>query len=397
MVFCKLRAPIARLLIEVDRVDYTLPTNAEALERVCTTGRKDYWGPLQIPISDSTGQTNIGPYDYVYLKYNYIAPEVKATIAAKGDDGRLFLEWQDTLSTLYKRWPSSISRMETDSSDLSTVNPINAESGQRVFAAETLLRGVDRLKIIRSILTSRGTGGCHLDIDYLLNHECVVTMFPLHDLLELNELELTWLKLFQLPWHQDLDKVKNYFGEKIGLYFAWLGLYTTWLCVAAIVGVFFWINIAVAGNDPNAVSIPYFAGFMSLWATLYLEYWKRAEKSYALKWGMIGFEDNEVDRPAFIGEPSISPVTGHPSLYFSEDERTKRVWKSNLTIISLLFVVIATIGLIFYIRAVISSTPGLEGAAGIISSLLLAVQIQVMNSRVAVARCFGLICLMSDF
>lgn len=153
MVFCKLRAPIARLLIEVDRVDYTLPTNAEALERVCTTGRKDYWGPLQIPISDSTGQTNIGPYDYVYLKYNYIAPEVKATIAAKGDDGRLFLEWQDTLSTLYKRWPSSISRMETDSSDLSTVNPINAESGQRVFAAETLLRGVDRLKIIRSILT----------------------------------------------------------------------------------------------------------------------------------------------------------------------------------------------------------------------------------------------------
>ena len=31
--------------------------------------------------------------------------------------------------------------------------------------------------------------------------------------------------------------IREYFGEKIGLYFAWLGFYTAWLLPASIVGV----------------------------------------------------------------------------------------------------------------------------------------------------------------
>ena len=39
-----------------------------------------------------------------------------------------------------------------------------------------------------------------------------------------------------------------------------------------------WIDVAAAGNNPNAPVMPYFAVFMSLWSTLMLEYWKRNEK-----------------------------------------------------------------------------------------------------------------------
>lgn len=37
--------------------------------------------------------------------------------------------------------------------------------------------------------------------------------------------------------YQPLDHIKDYFGVKIALYFAWLGFYTHMLLLAAVVGV----------------------------------------------------------------------------------------------------------------------------------------------------------------
>ena len=50
---------------------------------------------------------------------------------------------------------------------------------------------------------------------------------------------------------------------------------------AAFVGLICWVVVASLGNDPDAPSIPYFTCFMSLWATVYLESWKRTEKKTA--------------------------------------------------------------------------------------------------------------------
>lgn len=38
-----------------------------------------------------------------------------------------------------------------------------------------------------------------------------------------------------------LDDICEYFGVKIGMYFAWLGHYTTALGIPAIVGFVFWV------------------------------------------------------------------------------------------------------------------------------------------------------------
>ena len=37
--------------------------------------------------------------------------------------------------------------------------------------------------------------------------------------------------------YQPLDHIRDYFGEKIAIYFAWLGFYTGWLLPAAMVGL----------------------------------------------------------------------------------------------------------------------------------------------------------------
>ncbi len=70
-----------------------------------------------------------------------------------------------------------------------------------------------------------------------------------------------------------LTQNQDYFGEKIGLYFAWLCCYTTYLALASVVGIgayfFVW-----AQRTNSAFSIPFFALFMAIWGTIFLERWK---------------------------------------------------------------------------------------------------------------------------
>lgn len=46
-----------------------------------------------------------------------------------------------------------------------------------------------------------------------------------------------WAAVSKWYRYQPLDYIKEYFGVKIGLYFAWLGYYTYMLMLASIVGV----------------------------------------------------------------------------------------------------------------------------------------------------------------
>jgi hypothetical protein len=49
------------------------------------------------------------------------------------------------------------------------------------------------------------------------------------------QLRVKWARRF---WkNQPLDLVNAYYGERIGVYFAWLGHYTKWLTLPAIVGM----------------------------------------------------------------------------------------------------------------------------------------------------------------
>ena len=64
-----------------------------------------------------------------------------------------------------------------------------------------------------------------------------------------------WLQFFLPPWLQPVDDVRNYMGEKIGLYFKWLGLYTSWLMVSSVVGTFLWIGIAASCKSNFLIAI----------------------------------------------------------------------------------------------------------------------------------------------
>ncbi|XP_064600079.1 anoctamin-1-like isoform X3 [Liolophura sinensis] len=164
---------------------------------------------------------------------------------------------------------------------------------------------------------------------------------------------------------QPLGYVQRYFGVKVGLYFAWLGFYTAMLVPASVMGVcvFIYGLCIMNSSTPNAElcdpnnnitmcplcdrSCPYwklsdacdhvkvsrivdnratvaFAVFMSLWGTLFLEFWKRKEAVIAYKWDMSAYEnEEEPPRPEYLAKLSQEdgkmekrrhPVTGKSNI-----------------------------------------------------------------------------------
>uniref|UniRef100_A0A8C1GFE2 Anoctamin n=1 Tax=Cyprinus carpio TaxID=7962 RepID=A0A8C1GFE2_CYPCA len=181
-----------------------------------------------------------------------------------------------------------------------------------------------------------------------------------------------WLKWYK---YQPLDHIREYFGEKIALYFAWLGFYTAWLLPAALVGTCVFVSgILTMGSNTPAKEIcesgglylmcplcenckpwnisdicpmvgylfdhpgtVFFSVFMSLWAVTFLEYWKRKNATLAHHWDCMDFhEEEEPPRPEFSAmAPAMeeNPVTGVKEPYFPEKARISRMLTGSMVIV----------------------------------------------------------------
>ena len=85
------------------------------------------------------------------------------------------------------------------------------------------------------------------------------------------------------------QNVREYFGEKVAMYFAWLGYYTVSLLFPALLGVLMIVLYSVRGYIYTVDRMDwYLIGFelgIVVWAVLYKQGWDRHEKAVALKWG----------------------------------------------------------------------------------------------------------------
>ncbi|KMZ02607.1 anoctamin-1 isoform X2 [Drosophila simulans] len=194
-------------------------------------------------------------------------------------------------------------------------------------------------------------------IERLIAEGVYSAAYPLHDG-EITEtgtmralLYKHWASVPKWYRYQPLDDIKEYFGVKIGLYFAWLGYYTYMLLLASIVGVicflYSWFSlknyvpvkdICQSGNTNitmcplcdwcnfwdlketcNYAKVTYlidnpstvfFAVFMSFWATLFLELWKRYSAEITHRWDLTGFDVHEEHpRPQYLARLEHIPPT----------------------------------------------------------------------------------------
>ena len=259
-------------------------------------------------------------------------------------------------------------------------------------ASNSIFRSVDRLKLIEGIMEADPKKrGCNLQLKELLARGACLAIYPLHDDDELQTIQDRWLTPCDPPWAQPIVMVKDYFGEKVGMYFLFLGTYSTWLFYAAGIGVASF-GLELLGGQYLTWATAACGICMSLWTTLFLECWKGEEARAKLEWGMTGFEETEEDRTEFEGREIHSPVTGLPDAYFPPRDKVKRILGSYIQIVLCIFYVSCVNAGIFYVHAYVSRYPlrnyvdfhhladGPFGVPTVVTNLALALLIQWTNA-----------------
>ncbi|XP_074096965.1 anoctamin-5 isoform X2 [Cotesia typhae] len=202
-------------------------------------------------------------------------------------------------------------------------------------------------------------------------------------------LYLIWARPSQWYKKQPLWLIRRYFGEKVALYFAWLGFYTRALYPPAIVGLLCFIyGLGSMGGpdnvpsheicDPNIAgnitlcplcdkacsfrrlgdsckfsrlsylfdnpSTVFFAIFMSFWATSFLELWKRRQAVIVWEWDLQNADGDEDPRPEFettVKTFRINPVTREREPYMP---LWSRVWRNMVTGSLVFFMICVVLG-----------------------------------------------------
>ncbi|KAL1430797.1 hypothetical protein MTO96_014663 [Rhipicephalus appendiculatus] len=227
---------------------------------------------------------------------------------------------------------------------------------------EDFFTAAQRAQVVHFILQrksfSRDTQRRHFGIGRLLADGVYLAAYPLHEggsdrtssedpEAPRTKLRRKWASLLAIFRYQPLDDVRRYFGVKIGLYFAWLGFYTTMLLPASVLGLgCFLYGVATLGkhrpvhemctgsesqllmcplcdngceywrlrdsctqarlgylSDNGATVV--FSIFMSLWGAAFLELWKRYSARITYQWDLSGFDTlEENSRPEYLARLS---------------------------------------------------------------------------------------------
>ncbi|XP_048014245.1 anoctamin-5 isoform X3 [Megalobrama amblycephala] len=256
-------------------------------------------------------------------------------------------------------------------------------------------------------------------IKRLLNNGTYTAAFPLHDCRywtrsrdancesERYSLYKHWARFSRFYKEQPLNLIRKYYGEKIGIYFAWLGFYTEMLSYAAVVGLLCFIyGVATFDNNvwskeicnetiggqivmcplcdkkcgywklsttcssswqsylfDNTATV-FFAIFMGIWVTLFLEFWKRRQARLEYEWDLVDFEEEQQQlqlRPEYeikCTSRRVNPITQEQEWVLDQTpaDKTGRFILCWTTVVLWICLIIASIiGVIAYRLAVFAA------------------------------------------
>eukprot|EP00698_Gefionella_okellyi_P010551 TRINITY_DN2738_c0_g1_i6.p1 TRINITY_DN2738_c0_g1~~TRINITY_DN2738_c0_g1_i6.p1 ORF type:complete len:648 (+),score=74.62 TRINITY_DN2738_c0_g1_i6:144-2087(+) len=124
----------------------------------------------------------------------------------------------------------------------------------------------------------------------------IADLFPTHSVEALHDLDHKWVTF--RSFGQPLSDVRDYFGERIAFYFAWLECYMSALVVPAVLGPLLGIYQIVVGADN--VLMPVWGFFLCIWTSVFVKYWNRKNQVLLLEWSVSERLHDDFVRPGRV-------------------------------------------------------------------------------------------------
>ncbi|KAF2724584.1 DUF590-domain-containing protein [Polychaeton citri CBS 116435] len=178
------------------------------------------------------------------------------------------------------------------------------------------LTEAERLRIIYQLITKPASEGGAGVSAKKGEWENVESIFALHD----HQYNKAWIKRWSTQWllkPEDLDDIRNRLGAKIAFYFAFTQSYFTFLLFPAAFGV---LSFVFLGHFSSIYAV-----VISLWCTIFVEFWKHQEDDLAVRWNVKGVSSVETKRLDFRHEKEATdPISGEKLQIFPATKRFQR-------------------------------------------------------------------------
>jgi hypothetical protein len=222
----------------------------------------------------------------------------------------------------------------------------------------SVFRTKDRINLVNSIIAR------HLNLPVLKHYKLLNDSFGLHERSRLQELKDNWAYARLVVWcpypqlQQPIGRIRDYFGEKIALYFAFLQFYTNCIVPIAMLGLAtFCVNYVFEHHldTPPLVRgwvLIFFGAAVSIWSTCYTEFWKRRQFFLNVWWGMTDFKVGEPERPEFQGVMRKSLVDDKYENFHSSMDTlyTKMAMGITVVVLMIMIVIVAVFSFLFFVK-----------------------------------------------
>ena len=156
---------------------------------------------------------------------------------------------------------------------------------------------------------------------------------------------ITYLAEMHIPYCTTISlfvgQIQHYFGETVAMYFSFLGFYTMALIPPALIGL-------LSAFYDSVNTYIFFSIFNLVWATVFLEAWKRNCSALAYSWGTIDSIPFEEARAAYYGELDINKVTGRLEPHYPKWKRVAKYYLVSLPLLLICLWIAFIVMLIYF-------------------------------------------------